>query len=197
MVLSHKHKFIFIKNQKVAGSSLEKILYNYLGESDICTGSTSDDTPSQNTNGIFEHVDCKWISKNYPVEWKYYYKFTIERNPWDKAVSYYYWLKYFSPEYVKNGFEYFIHSKILKRCSDWNRYTIDDQIIVDDVILYDELHDTLKRLNKIPYDNEMNTIFQKSSYRPRIPYQLYYSESMVKRVEYVFSKEIYNFNFKF
>jgi hypothetical protein len=37
MIISHKYKFIFIKNRKVAGSSVEKYINPYLGDSDIIT----------------------------------------------------------------------------------------------------------------------------------------------------------------
>ena len=37
MIVSHKHKFIFIKTKKVAGSSLELALSKFLGEDDVIT----------------------------------------------------------------------------------------------------------------------------------------------------------------
>ena len=37
MIISHKHKFIFVKCGKVAGSSLEIALRPHLGEDDIAT----------------------------------------------------------------------------------------------------------------------------------------------------------------
>jgi len=37
MIISHKYKFIFIKNRKVDGYFLEKYLNSFLGISDIST----------------------------------------------------------------------------------------------------------------------------------------------------------------
>jgi hypothetical protein len=37
MIISHKHKFIFIKTFKVSGTSMEIALSNYLGKQDIIT----------------------------------------------------------------------------------------------------------------------------------------------------------------
>ena len=37
MIISHKHKFIFIKTHKTAGTSLEIALSKYCGEEDVIT----------------------------------------------------------------------------------------------------------------------------------------------------------------
>lgn len=37
MIISHKHKFLYIKAQKTAGTSIEIALSNICGESDIIT----------------------------------------------------------------------------------------------------------------------------------------------------------------
>ena len=91
MIISHKHQFIFVKTRKTAGSTLEKLLYPYLGQFDICTGSERDNTPPLNTDNKDGHMGWKQIENFYPREWKEYYKFTIERNPWDKVVSDFFW----------------------------------------------------------------------------------------------------------
>jgi hypothetical protein len=43
MIVSHKHKFIFIKTEKTAGSSFEIALSKYCGEDDIITRLTPDE----------------------------------------------------------------------------------------------------------------------------------------------------------
>ena len=40
MIISHKHRFIFFKPMKVAGSSIESVLTSECGESDILTGTS-------------------------------------------------------------------------------------------------------------------------------------------------------------
>ena len=52
MIISFKYKFIFIKNYKAAGSSIETYLYNYLTLNDIAVGT----------------VDFKGINDNYKFE---------------------------------------------------------------------------------------------------------------------------------
>ena len=39
MIISHKHKFIFLHSRKCAGSSMEVALNKYLGPNDIQIGS--------------------------------------------------------------------------------------------------------------------------------------------------------------
>ena len=38
MIVSHKHKFIFLKTRKTAGSSIQVTLAEHCGEDDIITG---------------------------------------------------------------------------------------------------------------------------------------------------------------
>ena len=42
MIISHKHKFIFFKTRKTAGSSIQVSLAKYCGEDDIITGQYRD-----------------------------------------------------------------------------------------------------------------------------------------------------------
>ena len=39
MIISHEHKFIFIKTAKTGGSTIENILGNHLGDKDVASGS--------------------------------------------------------------------------------------------------------------------------------------------------------------
>ena len=42
MIVSHKHKFIFFKTRKTAGSSIQVALAKHCGEDDIITGQYRD-----------------------------------------------------------------------------------------------------------------------------------------------------------
>ena len=58
MIISFKYKFIFIKNYKAAGSSIETYLYNYLTLNDIAVGTV--DFKGINDNYKFEDLsDCE------------------------------------------------------------------------------------------------------------------------------------------
>ena len=57
MIVSFKHKFIFIKNYKTAGSSIEFYLYNYLSKGDICAQTL--DFKGINHRGLFNSTSLE------------------------------------------------------------------------------------------------------------------------------------------
>ena len=109
MIISHKHKFIFIKTAKTGGSTIENILGNYLADGDIASGSGYHDVNDRkirythkrnwihfeypNALGGYSHVPStfvykKWFKRQRPKD---YFVFTIERNSYDKAISHWWW----------------------------------------------------------------------------------------------------------
>jgi len=101
MIISHKYKFIFIKPTKVAGTSIEVALAKHCGNKDIVTPVTkySPDSdsekyshPAKNYTGFYNHISPEEIKGKVGEEiYDNYFKFTIVRNPWDLAVSRYWW----------------------------------------------------------------------------------------------------------
>ena len=100
MIISHKHKFIFSKPRKVAGTSVEVALSQYCGPEDVITvnvASKDIDEVSytdyaRNWDGFFNHIKpARIIKKIGRKQWDDYFTFTIVRNPWDMVVSRYFW----------------------------------------------------------------------------------------------------------
>lgn len=200
MIISHKYKFIFIKTRKTAGSSIERYLVDhYLGPDDICTGSDVDGMPAMNIQeGVNGHCGWRWIKKHYPYEWANYYKFAVERNPWDAMISRYYWYKHKKPGKVNKPFRNWINAKTIHRYNDWNMYADHDEILVDALIQYEKLARTLSKNKVIPHRGELHTYFIKSGYRPRTHYYWeYYDRRSRDFVAYAFKKQIELFNYKF
>lgn len=109
MIISHTHKFIFIKSEKTAGTSVESALSRYCSGDDIVTP-INDYRHNRDENGDFlhqsmnaeefikldlpnlQHVDAATIKSMVPDEaWNTYFKFSIARNPWDRIISDFFW----------------------------------------------------------------------------------------------------------
>ena len=113
MIVSHKHKFIFIRPRKVAGTSLSIALEPSLGDSDVqlftpeerrsLAGIDGDDArPVRPRNADALHIRDPHVLPSTIMEtfgedvWECYFKFTIVRNPWDWFVSLHvYWMRWY------------------------------------------------------------------------------------------------------
>jgi len=149
MIVSEKHGLVFIKTRKTAGSTLEHLMYPFLDkERDMCTGSPRDNTPRLNTSIENGHTDWKYVYSSQPIAWRDYYKFTIERNPWDKVVSSYFWHQKIKPERFggMDFEEYVLTCELLPR--DWNLYSSVDGALTDKVYKYEEMDAMYEDLNE-------------------------------------------------
>ena len=98
LIISHKHRFIFIRPKKVASSSIEFALRQILGPRDVATSlrlyrpTGPLQLPSVGyISGCPPHATAYHIKRWFPQAWKSYHKFTLVRNPWDVCVSLYFW----------------------------------------------------------------------------------------------------------
>jgi len=101
MIISHGRKFIFVHIPKTGGTSLSLALEAKAMKDDILIG----DTPKaknrrkrikdvQVSGRLWKHArltDIYGLVTQEQIE--RYLVFTIVRNPWDRVVSYYHWLK--------------------------------------------------------------------------------------------------------
>jgi hypothetical protein len=196
MIISHEHKFIFVKTRKTAGSSIEKYLFDYLNDNDVCTGSPRDNTPRLNNPWVDGHIGHELIRKQYPYEWKHYFKFAVDRNPWDKLVSFYFWYEKIKPVKVKRGFESFVKNPKNKKLNDWNMYTEKNELVVDALVDYSNLHETFLKL-PIPYNNELLHTFVKADIRKEKNYIKMYNNETKDIVAERFSNVIDYFGYTF
>ena len=190
MIISHKHKFIFIKTRKVAGSTLESMLFPLLGKDDVCTGSARDGTPALN---ILEGSDGHAV----PSHIAGYFSFSIERNPWDKVVSSYFWHKQAKPEiYSKVSFNEYIQEYSHVLPTDWGKYEGCDK-----VYLYENIKEMYKDLNErfsISMNiNQLDTVRIKSGTGRVTDYREMHNEDTKCIVANRFSKEIERFGYEF
>ncbi len=202
MIISNKHKFIFLKNRKVAGSTFEKLIFPHLGDDDVCTGSPTDNTPSLNDVTGAGHMTSSQIQSIYPDQWREYYKFAIERNPWDKCVSAFKWhsvIKPHLPGVRENDFNLYLKTQIGLLPTDWNRYTENDLIVTDTVFTVEnisKLYDVMSSKFNIDIPEEIyyNTRLKKTK---RKHYSQYYDGESKEIVDQLFKHEIRTFGYEY
>lgn len=181
MIVSHRHKFIYIKTIKTASTSIETALTSVCGPDDIITvaadrfmGDRAGDRKAQNYRldhpavpkqklwrkligrpvryyhpeiGYYEHMPA-WRVKTYLGEeiWNSYFKFTFERNPWDRQVSFYAYKTRNSDR--RPSFEEFLAAGRRARVANWDLYTIDGKIAVDYIGAYENLEADFARIGE-------------------------------------------------
>jgi Sulfotransferase family len=79
--------------------------------------------------------------------WQSYFKFCFDRNPWDKAVSWYYWLTRDLP--VRPSFGEFIKNLESYKISNFDVYSLHNKIAVDRVGRFENIEQELEEIAKI------------------------------------------------
>jgi hypothetical protein len=181
MIISHTHKFIFIKSLKTAGTSIDTTLSNFCSGEDIVTP-LNDFRHNRNEKGEFlhkamnyedfeklnlpnlQHVEARTIKDMVdPEVWNSYFKFSICRNPWDRAISEFFWATRNNPElkpkkrfYNYLGVPFNEIGQLKKYFADFIKntplpsndpfYVINDELCVDDIIRYENLTNDYNRI---------------------------------------------------
>jgi len=162
MIISHKHKFIFIKTHKTASSSVEVDLSSKCADTDVIT--TLDPVEKnhfpRNFKGYKNHMTIKKIKdelKNTKI-FNSYFKFCVEREPVDKLLSYFYW-KNRNSIFFEKEIDFVWESFIFKLYpNNWNLYhwTIDGELSVNKILRYENLKQELKETCKnLGFDLEL------------------------------------------
>jgi len=94
-MISHQHKCIFIHIPKCGGTSLENIIWPEPRKtSDLWMGFISKYQNKYQTGGL-QHLTGNLIRREIGSEkFEAFYKFTIVRNPWDKAISQFFYMQH-------------------------------------------------------------------------------------------------------
>lgn len=228
MIVSHRHRFVFVKTRKTAGTSIELALAAFCGPRDVLSwlrplgerererlgapGPRNIRVPLGRyaagdwwrlaRHGVrahwTEHLAADEIRRRMPPgTWERYFTFCVERNPWDKVVSYWaygrrQWAGF--PEDLRD----FVASDALAEVSDWGLYTVDDEILVDRVLRYERLADELPAvLDRIGLDPGIELPRSKSGFRDRRPHWEVLGPQEARRIEEVFHREIRAFGYVF
>ena len=130
--------------------------------------------------------------------WDSYFKFCVERNPWDRIVSQYYYAYRSVPS---PKFSEFIDSNVPLRLKPFGfeLYTIDGQIAVDKICRFENLAEELELIRtQLGFPEKLNLPRAKSRFRKnRRSYRDYFSENEKKKIAELFSDEINLLGYKF
>jgi hypothetical protein len=228
MIVSHLHRFIFVKTRKTAGTSVEIALSKICGPEDIISRISPEDEkmraalggrgPQNDTAPWSSYTVQDWVRllrqgkrrrtfmNHHPASyirrhvgdaiWGSYFKFCIERNPWDKVISAWYYRK---SRGDNRSLRDYIMLFDLRRASDWRRYTQGDQLLVDQVIRFEDLAAGMEEVRARIGAPELPEIPRaKSAFRTdRRPYWEVLAPDERDRIAEVFSKEIEHFGYTF
>lgn len=259
MIISHKHKFIFLHCRKVAGSTITSLCNRHLGHHDIQIGAWPDvieagGSYNRRTIGIslsnpFDlfiesakksiknkrlHFDPQVVNKivstyfrdkaglpggAHPrassvrafdeIAWKSYFKFCFVRNPWDHAVSDFYWRSHV------RGCYHISFKEFLRRVSDpqrpdpermrpplrsnWDIYAIDGKVEADFVGRFESLDSDLFSVGQsIGLDLDLSSAPRaKGGIRKTQKYiGDFYDKEGIELVEKIYAEEILKFSYE-
>ena len=231
MILSHEHKFIYIKTYKTGSTSVEAALSGACGPDDVITEASEQlrgvrQKPAQNFRiehpqkpkrpllkrllgrperhyhpsvGYYEHMPA-WRVRLYCGEeiWSTYFKFSFERNPWDRQVSWYHYKTKSKPDGAKPGFEAFNHDRRRAFVENWSLYTEHERPILDFVGRYESLdHDFEQVLARLGLRGRVTLPRENVSKAPRIPYRDYYDDRSHELIATWYAPEIRHFGYQF
>jgi len=202
MIISHKFKFIFIKNYKVASSSCEVFLAEMCGPDDIITpiNPPLPEHVPRNHSDFKRHLPALHIKALIdPKIWDNYFKFTFERNPFDKMVSWYYWN---CKKGYNNSFKQFVldcHENKIKFVPGFTMYSTAGKPIIDFIGRYENLEEDLKFVCKklnLPFERSIPKIHTNIR-KNKSHYSSFYDSKTKKIVEKQYSRVIDFFNYTF
>ncbi len=126
--------------------------------------------------------------------WKNYFKFCFERNPFDKAISRYYW----STSAPRPAIDDFLETAPPLLLSNWNTYTVDDELAVDFIGRYENLVEELSQVaSRLGLPGTIDLPLAKVGVRTnRDHYSNVLNSQARSRIESVCAKEIAAFNYQ-
>ncbi|MEO0410085.1 MAG: hypothetical protein AAF289_22295, partial [Cyanobacteria bacterium P01_A01_bin.135] len=141
---------------------------------------------------FYNHLPAATIRCRVPRQvWNQYFKFCVERNPWDKTLSYYHMRRHDSggelsfEEYLQQG----------DFCLNYPYYTdlTGDRVLVDQILYYETLSEGLSEVFErlgIPFDGSLTVRAKADRRSDRRPYSEVYTPQQRQLIEEVFAKEI-------
>ena len=226
MIVSHAHRFIFLKTKKAAGSSTELALSALCGPDDIIPplrkheGLRRGEGPRNWQRGgpsrVWRQlVGVKLLGKRpdridyHPhmsaselraaigkTCWNAYFKFVVERNPWDRQVSYWQFSRT-----KANAPDMSLRDSLKlpqARLKNPKYYMIDDELVVDHVIRYEYLAaDLAAVMSHLGLGNALELPRANGAYRQSGDYRDHFDAETRDWVAAAYKTEIDLFGYRF
>ena len=140
------------------------------------------------------HIMARHVKKRIPADvWNSYYKFAVDRNPWDKVLSHYHYVRQRYDKYDE-GISFNEYLRVAELPYNYMIYTDSaNRLMIDRVIKYEELNEGLSDVFGIlgvPFDGVLR-VNEKSHYRKeKKNYREFYNDDQRDFVAERFSVEI-------
>jgi hypothetical protein len=211
VIVSHEHRFIFVKTRKTAGTSIEVFLSKFAGDDAIVTPTIPAVEGHQPRNynptrlamisrlhlgrEYWNHMPARKIRARLgPERWDSYFTFAFERNPWEKTISQYFWERARARDMSFR--EFVLHHRLY---SDFDRYSLDGVTVgVDFVGLTERLNEDLRHvIDHLGIRADVSLGREKGNLRPpeATAADLFDAETS-HRVATIFAREIAAFGFE-
>lgn len=216
MIVSHEHRFIFLRTEKTGGTSLTDVLARMVAdEGEVATldrprwarwspihhGALKRTFPGM--FGLHPHATARQARAVLGRRvFDGYFKFAVERNPWDRQVSLYFhraWKRRNArPDFDRDMRSAFYRNTEYTRLRNWDVYAIGGSIAVDRVLRYEQLDLELARLAPKLGLPPLALPRARSEYRTDRPhYSTYYSDATRALVGRWYRREIEAFGYRF
>ncbi len=226
MIISHKNRFIFIKTEKTAGTSIEIALSKYCGPEDIITPITPEDEAKRKNLGYrgaqnykipfakYSKIDfCKAIQQRSRLAFfnhagASFIKRYLDKDIWDSYYKFCFernpWDKVVSWYYWRYKKEPrppisdFVQSTEANIIKGFELYTISSEIVVDKVFLFENLSQAMEEISaKLGLDEIPSLPKAKSGFRKdKRSYREILSEKDREKIQKVYAREIAYFNYE-
>ena len=214
VLVSHRYKFIYLKNYKVAGSSMETFFRQFCIDPAEPYSSVYETNKRESEYGIvgstilpadetwFNHKNAEEIKRDIGEEiFNSYLKFCVVRNPYDCMVSSFFWERTIKRFEGNVDFKtYCKQYELTYNRSNVSRILLNEEKVCNVYIRFENLkEDIIKLCYTLGItDYDINQLPRhKANIRPPVPYQEFYDEETKEIVYQLFKTEIEMFGYIF